>query len=74
MKEIRPFFLCTDVCLDDLDVLIGYLQLVKPVLIGWPMGAAIGIIYAVTRQDVLSKLAIAGGTSPIVDRFWNSLT
>lgn len=55
-----------DVWLDDLDALIGYLHLAKPVLIGWSMGAAIGIAYAVTRPDALSKLVIVGGTPLLV--------
>lgn len=55
-----------DVWLDDLDLLVEHLNLVKPVLIGWSMGGAIGIGYAVTRPGSLSKFVIVDSTPLLV--------
>lgn len=54
-----------EVWLDDIDALCAHLKLEKPVLIGWSMGGAIGIAYAVTRPEALSKLVIVD-SSPLL--------
>ena len=56
----------SDVWFDDLDVLIEHLNLHKPILIGWSMGGAIGIGYAVTRPKALSKLVLVDTTPLLV--------
>ncbi|RLC12220.1 MAG: hypothetical protein DRI57_17945 [Deltaproteobacteria bacterium] len=55
-----------DVWFDDLDLLIEHLNLHKPILIGWSMGGAIGIGYAVTRPKALSKLVLVDSTPLLV--------
>lgn len=55
-----------DVWLNDLDALIEHLNLDKPVLVGWSMGGAIGIGYAVSRPKALSKLVVVDSTPLLV--------
>jgi len=55
-----------DVWFDDIDALIGHLNIDKPILIGWSMGGAIGIGYTVTRPKALSKLVLVDSTPLLV--------
>lgn len=51
---------------DDLDHLVRTLQLERPVLVGWSMGASIGLAYAAAHPDRLSKLVLVDGTPLLV--------
>jgi len=55
-----------DIWIDDLDALIEHLNLNKPILIGWSMGGAIGIAYAASRPEILSKLVLVGSTPLLI--------
>ncbi len=55
-----------DLWLDDLDALIEHLNLDKPILIGWSMGGAIGIAYAASRPEALSKLVLVDSTPLLI--------
>jgi len=55
-----------EVWLDDIDILIDHLNLNNPILIGWSMGGAIGMVYAITRPNVISKLVIVSSTPLLV--------
>lgn len=55
-----------DIWLDDIDQLIEHLNIKKPILIGWSMGGALGISYAVSRPEALSKMVLVGSTALLV--------
>lgn len=51
---------------DDLDYLIRSLDLEKPILVGWSMGASIALEYAATHPEQVSKLVLVDGTPVLV--------
>ncbi len=55
-----------DVWLDDIDAVIAHCNLVKPTLIGWSMGGAIGMGYALKRPEVLRSLVLVDSTPLLV--------
>ena len=53
---------------DDVDLVIDELRLDKPILIGWSMGASIGLVYAARQPEKLAKLVLVDGTPSLLQQ------
>jgi pimeloyl-[acyl-carrier protein] methyl ester esterase len=50
-----------DLFAEDIDFIVEKLRIDKPVFIGWSKGASIGLVYAASKPERLSKLVLVGG-------------